>query len=68
MAFALNNPTGKIQAWTAGIMTVGLAATVGTALGFEHLAGFMPCKLCLEQRTPIISASRCWQPHGFPMG
>ncbi|KAB2655658.1 disulfide bond formation protein B [Brucella tritici] len=52
MAFALNNPVGKTQAWTAGIMTIGLAATVGTALGFEHLAGFMPCKLCLEQRTP----------------
>lgn len=52
MAFALNRPVGKIQAWTAGIMTVGLAATVGTALGFEHLAGFMPCKLCLEERTP----------------
>ncbi|WP_343315333.1 disulfide bond formation protein B [Brucella sp. BE17] len=52
MAFALNNPTGKIQFWTAGILTLGLAATVGTALGFEHIGGFMPCKLCLEQRTP----------------
>jgi disulfide bond formation protein DsbB len=52
MAFALNKTVGKVQAWTAGIMTVGLAATVGTALGFEHLAGFMPCKLCLEERTP----------------
>ncbi len=52
MAFALTRPTGKIQAWTAGFLTLGLAATVGTALGFEHIGGFMPCKLCLEERTP----------------
>ena len=25
---------------------------VGTALGFQHLGGYIPCKLCLEQRTP----------------
>ena len=29
-----------------------MAATVGTALGFEHIGGYIPCKLCLEQRTP----------------
>lgn len=29
-----------------------MAATVGTALGFEHLGGYLPCKLCLEQRIP----------------
>ena len=29
-----------------------MAATVGTALGFQHLGGYIPCKLCLEQRTP----------------
>ena len=69
MAFSLNNPVGKIQAWTAGIMTVGLAATVGIALGFEHIGGFMPCKLCLEQRTPyyigIPFAAAAWLSFGF---
>ncbi|MBN9047622.1 MAG: disulfide bond formation protein B [Rhizobiales bacterium] len=52
MTFALTHTAGRIQGWTAGILTLGLAATVGTALGFEHIGGFMPCKLCLEERTP----------------
>ena len=29
-----------------------MAATVGTALGFQHIGGYIPCKLCLEQRMP----------------
>lgn len=49
---ALTQPTNKIQSVTATILLVGMAGTVGTALGFQHLAGFLPCKLCLEQRTP----------------
>lgn len=69
MTFALNHPTGKIQLWTAGILTLGLAATVGTALGFEHIGGFMPCKLCLEQRTPyyigIPVAAMAWVSSGL---
>lgn len=48
----LTAPTGKIQTISAAVLLIGMAGTVGTALGFEHLAGFMPCKLCLEQRTP----------------
>jgi disulfide bond formation protein DsbB len=31
---------------------LAMAATVGTALGFQHLGGYVPCKLCLEQRLP----------------
>lgn len=53
---ALTKSTGKIQTWVAGIMTLGLAATVGTALAFEYVGGFIPCKLCLEQRTPYYIA------------
>jgi disulfide bond formation protein DsbB len=34
------------------LLAVGMTVTVGTALGFQHLAGYIPCKLCLEQRTP----------------
>lgn len=37
---------------TAGFLTVAMAATVGTALAFQHIGGYMPCKLCLAQRTP----------------
>ncbi len=29
----------------------GMALAVGTALGFQHIGGYIPCKLCLEQRT-----------------
>ncbi len=29
-----------------------MAATVGGALLFQHVGGYIPCKLCLEQRTP----------------
>lgn len=37
---------------TAGFLTIAMAATVGTALAFQHMGGYMPCKLCLAQRTP----------------
>lgn len=37
---------------TAGFLTVAMAATVGTALAFQDIGGYMPCKLCLAQRTP----------------
>lgn len=34
------------------LVTVGMAVTVGSALGFEHIGGYIPCALCLMQRTP----------------
>jgi disulfide bond formation protein DsbB len=30
-----------------------MAFTVGTALGFQHIGGYIPCMLCLEQRIPF---------------
>ena len=48
----LTSETGKLQTIGAGLLAAGMAATVGTALGFQHLAGYIPCKLCLEQRIP----------------
>lgn len=44
--------TGPRQTWTALALLVGMAATVGTALAFQQIGGYIPCKLCLEQRTP----------------
>jgi len=32
--------------------TFGMAGTVGGALAFEHLGGYIPCALCLLQRDP----------------
>lgn len=36
----------------AVVLTLGMAATVGVALAFEHLGGYIPCALCLLQREP----------------
>lgn len=49
---ALNDPIGRFQQTALALLAVGMTVTVGTALGFQHLAGYIPCKLCLEQRTP----------------
>ena len=37
-------------------LALGAAATVGGALVFEHLFGYVPCKLCLMQRNPYYVA------------
>ena len=48
----ITGQTGSRQTWTALALALGMAATVGTALAFQHIGGYLPCKLCLEQRTP----------------
>lgn len=42
----------RTRTLTAAVLALGMAAVVGSALGFEHIGGYIPCKLCLEQRTP----------------
>lgn len=49
---ALTDPIGRLQQGALALLAVGMIVTVGTALGFQHLAGYIPCKLCLEQRMP----------------
>jgi len=44
--------TSRTQLLTAAFLMLAMAATVGTALAFQHLGGYIPCKLCLAQRTP----------------
>ncbi len=48
----LTAPTGRLQTLTAAFLALAMAVVVGTALGFQHLGGYIPCKLCLEQRLP----------------
>jgi len=48
----LTAPAGRFQLWAALALMAGMALTVGTALGFQHIGGYIPCKLCLGQRTP----------------
>jgi disulfide bond formation protein DsbB len=43
---------GRVHLVTALMLLLGMAATVGTALAFQHLGGYIPCKLCLGQRMP----------------
>ena len=37
------------------LLATAMAVVVGTALGFEHIGGYIPCKLCLEQRVPYYA-------------
>lgn len=34
------------------LVLAGMIAVIGSALAFEHLGGYQPCKLCLQQRNP----------------
>jgi disulfide bond formation protein DsbB len=70
---SLTAPAGHTQRLTAIVLALAMAATVGAALGFEHIGGYIPCKLCLEQRLPYyvgaplmalaaLSATLRWPP------
>jgi disulfide bond formation protein DsbB len=48
----LSEPVGPAQRWGALVLLVGMAVTVGTAIGFERIGGYIPCMLCLQQRIP----------------
>ena len=42
------------------VLALGMTVVVGTALGFQYIGGYIPCALCLMQRTPYY-----W---GIPIG
>jgi len=44
--------TGGNRVLYALALAIAMAAVVGAALGFEHIGGYIPCALCLEQRPP----------------
>lgn len=48
-----SKPDSDFSIGTALFLAVAMAVTVGTALGFQHIGGYIPCKLCLEQRWPF---------------
>ncbi|KQT53947.1 MULTISPECIES: disulfide bond formation protein B [unclassified Aureimonas] len=49
---SVSGPAGLRQTLGAAILIVGSAGTVGTALLFEHVGGYIPCALCLQERVP----------------
>jgi disulfide bond formation protein DsbB len=48
----LVTPAGRSQTLASAFLALAMAATVGTAIGFERIGGYIPCMLCLEQRIP----------------
>lgn len=64
---------GPWQTKTSLIVLAGMIVTIGSALAFEHVGGYAPCALCLEQRQPyywgipilaagVIAALMQWSP------
>ena len=63
MSQSMTTPT-RGPMLTAAFLTVAMAATVGSALAFQYIGGYIPCKLCYEQRIPYyvgvpLMFSRC---------
>lgn len=63
--------TGPLQTRAALFLAVGMAATVGGALAFQYIGGYLPCELCLKERIPyyvgtpimvvaLLAAARRW--------
>jgi disulfide bond formation protein DsbB len=52
MTATVNADTGRQRMRIALFLAVAMAATVSSALAFQYLGGYIPCHLCLEQRTP----------------
>jgi disulfide bond formation protein DsbB len=48
----LTAPTSAFHTRVALFLAGAMAIVVGSALAFEHVGGYIPCKLCLEQRWP----------------
>ena len=52
----LNASTSGYQTGFALLVTMGMIAVILAVLGFEHIGGYTPCKLCLGQREPYYAA------------
>lgn len=50
-------PAGSetLALYAAGLLLAGGLAAISTAWGFQLIGGFVPCKLCLEQRIPYYA-------------
>ena len=50
MSFAASDPTGHSAYRFGALALLMAAAAILIALAFEHIGGYVPCPLCLEQR------------------
>lgn len=60
MALTASVPRSRAGIGYAVLVTLGMAATVGGALAFQYIGGYIPCALCLLQRDPYY--------YGIPVG
>ncbi|CAN7434280.1 disulfide bond formation protein B [Rhizobium rhizogenes] len=44
--------TSRVGLGYSALLAIGMIIVVGSALGFQHIGGYIPCALCLEQRQP----------------
>ena len=47
-----NHPVPRSHLFLYLSVFAGMCAVILSALAFEHIGGYQPCKLCLEQREP----------------
>lgn len=48
----LNSPVPSSHLKAYLLVLAGMCAVILSALAFEHIGGYQPCKLCLQQREP----------------
>lgn len=53
---SLKSPTFNDHKMVSLYLAGAMAIVVGSALAFEHIGGYIPCALCLEQRMPYYVA------------
>ncbi|MBO0664549.1 disulfide bond formation protein B [Jiella sp. MQZ9-1] len=49
-------PTGFRQVLASSFLLIGMTITVGSALLFQYVGGYIPCALCLKERLPYYVA------------
>lgn len=52
----LNAPLSRLQVTGSALVLLGMIAVIAAVLAFEHIGGYIPCKLCLGQREPYYAA------------
>ena len=53
---------GTNQIKMALLVSLGMIASIGLVLGFQHIGGYIPCELCYMQRQPYYYVA---MPAGF---
>jgi disulfide bond formation protein DsbB len=69
----LTAPTSLFHTRVAIFLTIAMAGVVGSALAFQYVGGYIPCKLCLEQRwpyyigAPLMALAALSAANGWPL-